>query len=145
MRVAREAARLLYIGASNEYMQAKKEAARNLGFNIMPSNSEIAIEIDIIADEQEGEERKQLLINMRKKSMDIMQPLQSPGYFYMMKMKDEKEPVYYGQSVGPDDTGAVLMRWKISEGQYSIIFGDLSTLDVTAEELAELEKPLLEQ
>jgi hypothetical protein len=35
---------------------------------------------------------------------------------------------------------AVLLRWKISDDQYRVIFGDLSTMDVTAEQLAELEK-----
>jgi len=74
-----------------------------------------------------------------KKSMEIMQPIQSPGWFYMMLVTDKKEPVYYGESVGPDDVEAVLMRWKVSESQYRVIFGDLSTLDVSKEELAELQ------
>jgi hypothetical protein len=74
------------------------------------------------------------------KTMQITQPLQSPGFFYMMLVQEKKEPVYYGESVGPDDAGAVLMRWKVSDNQYRIIFGDLSTLDVTADELVELEK-----
>jgi hypothetical protein len=34
------------------------------------------------------------------------------------------------------------MRWKISDNEYRVIFGDLSTLDVSAEKLAELEKLL---
>jgi hypothetical protein len=75
-----------------------------------------------------------------KKSFEIMRPIQSPGWFYVMLVKDKKEPVYYGESVGPDDAKAVLMRWKVSESQYRVIFGDLSTLDVSTEELAELEK-----
>ena len=72
--------------------------------------------------------------------MELMRPPQSLGGFYMMLVQDNKEPVYYGETVGPDDEEAVLMRWKISEGQYRVIFGDLSALDVTAEELGELEK-----
>ena len=75
-----------------------------------------------------------------KKSFDIMQPIQSPGWFYVMLVTDKKEPAYYGESVGPDDAEAVLMRWKISDNQYRVIFGDLSTLDVSTEELVELEK-----
>jgi outer membrane lipoprotein-sorting protein len=75
-----------------------------------------------------------------KKSMEIMRPIQSPGWFYMMLITDKKEPVYYGRSVGPDDVEAVLMRWKVSENRYRVIFGDLSTLDVSYDELAELEK-----
>ena len=43
-----------------------------------------------------------------------------------------------------DDIDAVLMRWKISDGEYRVIFGGLTTENITAEELAELEKPTLE-
>jgi hypothetical protein len=52
----------------------------------------------------------------------------------------EKEAVYYGDSVTADNPEAVLLRWKVSDDQYRVIFGDLSTSDVTTEELAELEK-----
>ncbi|MGD2094325.1 MAG: hypothetical protein PVH77_04875 [Phycisphaerales bacterium] len=82
--------------------------------------------------------------NLRK-TMEIMKPVQSLTMFYMTLTQEKKEPVYYGGSVGPDDVEAVLMRWKVSEGWYRVIFGDLSAMDVTAEELTELEQPLLEQ
>ncbi len=75
-----------------------------------------------------------------KKSFEIMQPIQSPGYFYTMLVQDKKEPVYYGKSVGPDDADKVLMRWKISDDEYRAIFGDLTIKNVPAEELAELEE-----
>ena len=84
----------------------------------------------------EGEIRSAIM----KKSMEIMQPLQSPGWFYQKLVTDKKEPVYYGQTVGPDDTDAVLLRWKVSDDEYRIIFGDLSVGNVTAEELAALEQ-----
>ncbi|MBC8468320.1 MAG: hypothetical protein H8D56_02510 [Planctomycetes bacterium] len=75
-----------------------------------------------------------------EKMMNQRQSIQSLGMFYMMLITDKKEPAYYGQSVAPDDTEAVLMRWKVSDDQYRVIFGNLSTLDVSAEKLAELEK-----
>jgi len=34
------------------------------------------------------------------------------------------------------------MRWKVSDGQYRVIFGDLHAETVTAEVLAELEAAL---
>ena len=74
-----------------------------------------------------------------KKTMEIMRPIQSLSMFYMSLVQDKKEPVYYGESVEPGDGGAVLLRWKISDNQYQVIFGDLTTADVTAEQLAELE------
>jgi outer membrane lipoprotein-sorting protein len=75
------------------------------------------------------------------KRMEMRRPVQSLGMFYMTLVGDDKEPVYYGETVGPDDADAVLMRWKVSDGQYRVVFGDLLTSDVTPEELAELEKP----
>ncbi len=73
-----------------------------------------------------------------------MQPVQSLGMFYMTLIQDKKETVYYGDTVTVQDVEKVLLRWKISDNQYRVIFGDLSTLDVSAEELAELEKSSLE-
>ena len=78
-----------------------------------------------------------------KKLVDMMKPVQSLMGFYMTLVKDKKEPVYYGESVGPGDVGLVLLRWKTSDNQYRVIFGDLTATNVTAEELAELEKALL--
>ena len=58
----------------------------------------------------------------------------------MAMVQDQKEPVYYGETVGPEDVEAVLLRWKINDSEYRVIFGDLSAMDVSAEKLAELEK-----
>jgi outer membrane lipoprotein-sorting protein len=61
------------------------------------------------------------------------------GSFYAQLVGAEKEAVYYGDSVTAENPEAVLLRWKISDGYYRVIFGDLTTSDVTAEQLAELE------
>ena len=73
------------------------------------------------------------------KMMDAILPVYPIGLFYMALVQDQKEPVYYGETVGPDDVEAVLLRWKISDEKYRVIFGDLSAIDVTAEKLKELE------
>ena len=73
--VAREAARLLYTGAGEEYKQAKEQAARNLGVNAKPSNYEVALELDLLADQTEGEERKRLLVTMRDQALALMRLL----------------------------------------------------------------------
>ncbi len=75
-----------------------------------------------------------------KKTIEIMRPLQSIGFFYMTLVTDKKEPVYYGESVGPDDADMVLLKWKVSDDQYRVIFGDLTAEDLTAEQWNELEK-----
>ena len=77
------------------------------------------------------------------KSMETTFQLQAPALFYMMLTQERKEPAYYGESVSPGDGGLVLLRWKNSDDQYRAILGDLTAIDVTAEELAELEKALL--
>jgi len=61
------------------------------------------------------------------------------GMMYTTLEKDGKDPAYYGDKVTADHPEAVLFRWKIDNDTYRVIFGDLSTRDVTREELAELE------
>lgn len=74
-RVAREAATLLYFGAEKEYKQAKTKAAQTFGAHFLPSNLEVALELDKIAEEHEGAKRKERLIEMRKEALKIMQLL----------------------------------------------------------------------
>ena len=74
-RVAREAARLLYTGSSEEYRQAKDMAARSLGLDSMPSNFEVAVELDLLVEQSEGEGRRRLLMEMRIQALKIMRAL----------------------------------------------------------------------
>ena len=74
-KVAMEAARLLYTGAVEEYKQAKEEAARSLGVRVMPSNYEVAVELDLQAEEAEGEERQQLILRKRWDALKVMTAL----------------------------------------------------------------------
>ncbi len=99
------------------------------------------------AAEQFQKELKQLQSEEEKgaKMMEMIRPIQSLGMFYMTLVQEKKDPAYHGKSVSPDDADAVLMRWKESEDNYRVVFGDLSTADATAEELAELEMPPPEQ
>jgi len=71
-KVAREAAVLLYFGSEKEYKQAKLKAAETLGAHFLPSNREVALELDRIADENEGTARKQRLVQMRQEAHEIM-------------------------------------------------------------------------
>jgi hypothetical protein len=50
-----------------------------------------------------------------------------------------KEAVYRGKTVGPDDKDKILFRWKLDDGQYRVIFGDLKAETVSSEKLKELE------
>jgi predicted nucleotidyltransferase len=76
-KIAREAATLLYFGAEKEYKQAKLKAAKTLGAHFLPSNLEVALELDKIADALEGPARKERLIQMRKEALKIMKLLRA--------------------------------------------------------------------
>ena len=76
-RVAREAAALLYTSQEKEYKQAKKRAIQTLGVRVLPSNFEIAEELDKIAEEREGQSRQERLLQMRKETLKIMELLKN--------------------------------------------------------------------
>jgi len=78
-KIAREAATLLYFGAEKEYKQAKLKAAKTLGVYFLPSNLEVALELDKIAEENEGPARKERLIQMRKEALKLMVILKKYG------------------------------------------------------------------
>ena len=63
---------LLYFGSEKEYKQAKVKAAETLRTHSLPSNREVALELDIVADENEGAARKQRLVQMRQEALEIM-------------------------------------------------------------------------
>jgi predicted nucleotidyltransferase len=72
VEVVHEAARLLYYGFSEEYKDAKTEAAKTFGSNTLPSNFDIAVELDYISEQVEGPERELLLRRLRKEALEIM-------------------------------------------------------------------------
>ena len=76
---------------------------------------------------------------MMQELMEKTMTIQGAVMFYAELAKQDKDPAYHGDTVTADDTDAVLMRWKISDNEYRVILGDLTTVNVTAEQLAELE------
>lgn len=73
--VAHEAARLLYYQVYKEYKDAKESAAASLNTKTLPSNFEIAHELDRISEELEGPDRLKRLLEMRKIAIQIMKVL----------------------------------------------------------------------
>ncbi len=49
------------------------------------------------------------------------------------------DAAYYGKTVSPNDKDQVLVRWKLDDGQYEVIFGDLRAETVTADRVRTLE------
>ena len=54
-------------------------------------------------------------------------------------LRDNPDAAYYGKTVEPKDADKILVRWKLENGQYQVIYGDLRSESVTAERLRELE------
>lgn len=73
--MAKEAATLLYFGVEKEFKQAKLKAAKTLGASFLPSNLEVALELDRIAEDNEGENRRKRLVSMRKEALKLMKIL----------------------------------------------------------------------
>ena len=84
------------------------------------------------AGQEPGEERM-------KEVVSKVVTLQMVGMTYGAMVKDGNEPAYYGDKVTAEFPHAVLMRWKMSDNTYKVIFGDLSIKDVTQQKLTELE------
>jgi hypothetical protein len=74
-----------------------------------------------------------------KEIIDKIVKLEMVGMKYATLASEGKEPAYYGDKVTAEFGHAVLFRWKVDDDMYRVVFGDLSTRDVDAEELAELE------
>jgi hypothetical protein len=76
------------------------------------------------------------------KLVDFLMPIRGLAWFYNGLEWNKKDSAYYGKTVTPKDADKVLMRWKVSDNEYRVIYGDLHAETVTPEKLAELEKAL---
>jgi hypothetical protein len=69
--------------------------------------------------------------------------MQAACTIYAGLVKDGLDVAYYGQTVTVEFAEAVLVRWKLAQDQYQVIFADLSSEVVSPEQLAQLEsRPL---
>lgn len=66
-----------------------------------------------------------------------------PRYEYLVQQG--VDVAYYGDGVSPEDSDAVLMQWKLPDGRYRVILGDLTERDVGAEELIKLQTRMLKK
>ncbi|KPL24622.1 MAG: hypothetical protein AMJ75_03200 [Phycisphaerae bacterium SM1_79] len=83
---------------------------------------------------------KEKKIQFEEKAYDIF----FASAFYDKLIREKKDVAYCGDKITVEDSGKVLMRWKISDDKYRVVFGNLTRRSVTAEKLAELEKQPLE-
>ncbi len=81
-------------------------------------------------------ERRPLIEKERQQNQSI----HSTCLFYAKLDKQDKDTAYYGNNVTAGDADAVLMRWKVSNDEYRVIFGNLTAKNISAEQLAAIEK-----
>jgi hypothetical protein len=71
--------------------------------------------------------------------VDKLMKLERVGQMCAKLENEGKDPAYYGDKVTAEFPHAVLLRWRIGDDRYRVVFGDLSIRDVTSDELARLE------
>jgi hypothetical protein len=76
---------------------------------------------------------------LTEKERQQNQSIHSTCLFYAKLDKQDKDPAYYGNNVTAGDTDTVLMRWKVSDDEYRVIFGNLTAKNISAAQLAKLE------
>ena len=64
----------------------------------------------------------------------LMQKLPGVIVFYRQLLLEEREPEYFGATVKPGDSDAVLMRWKLDDHHWRVIYGDLRAETVPMDE-----------
>ncbi len=134
------------VGLRN-FAQAADRYPKNL--NILGLTQEaMALRDSILnADTEEAEKLRQEIAQMSveeriRDGAAKMLPFQSTAMFFMKLVQDGKEPVYYGETVGPDDTDKILLRYKTGQNEYRVIYGDLSAETVDGDTLAEIESQI---
>ena len=64
---------------------------------------------------------------------------------YDSLLRQGKDVVYYGKSIDPKDSNAVLMQWKLSDDKYMVVFADLRERQVSGDELIKLQAHMLQK
>lgn len=79
---------------------------------------------------------------LTRATMRIMMTLQGTCMSYATFVQDQLDPAYHGTVVTPQDANLPLVRWKVSDTQYRVVFGDLHAETLDVQTLAELEARL---
>ncbi|WZO99212.1 hypothetical protein EP7_000811 [Isosphaeraceae bacterium EP7] len=54
-------------------------------------------------------------------------------------LRENSDAAYHGKSVGPKDKDKILLRWKLDDGTYAALFGDLHSETLSEARLREIE------
>ena len=72
--------------------------------------------------------------------LDFLFEIRSTCNFYRDLQADDRDPAYHGDTVTARDFDRVLLRWRLDDGRYRVVYGDLRVETVSAERLVELEE-----
>jgi len=75
----------------------------------------------------------------RVQAVEQLMSIRSAIAFYVELDNGGRDVAYYGDRVTPRDFDRVLMRWRLEDGSYRVIYGDLRVETVSPERLEELE------
>jgi hypothetical protein len=132
------------IESLKQYADLLGKYPENLDLKGPPPSMALQFELDksdSAAATQLKEELKALAgLERANRLADAALPMRRSCTFYMNLTNGRKDPAYYGKTVTPKDADKVLLRWKISDSEYRVIFGDLHAETVSPQKLAELEK-----
>jgi len=64
---------------------------------------------------------------------------------YEQLVSQGREAVYYGEGIDRQDSNSIVMHWKVSEGEYRVMFGDMREKKVSTEELVKLQAAMLQK
>ena len=91
-------------------------------------------------DLNEEERAKQITARARESAMAAVQATREPSLkaaavagFYMRLANEQRDPEYFGATVKPGDAEAILLKWRLDDGRYRVIHGDLRAETVDAE------------
>ncbi|MHC4623449.1 MAG: hypothetical protein ACYS4W_06050 [Planctomycetota bacterium] len=60
-------------------------------------------------------------------------------------VKQGNEVVFYGDTADLEDSNSVVMQWRLPDGRYRVVFCDLREVDLSADELIELQARMLQK
>ncbi|MBN2591805.1 MAG: hypothetical protein JXA96_18200 [Sedimentisphaerales bacterium] len=121
----------------NDFMQNMQEMSKDSN-DLPPFMKNMEEEMKGLSEDEQKQKGMDLGMQL---SMSVT-GLQS---FHAQLVKEDKNPAYYGDKVKAGDAGFVLMRWKVSDFDYRVIFGDLTVETITFETLVQLEQNLPEE
>ncbi len=94
--------------------------------------------------EELSEKRLEIVETLASSALFHGKLVNSPKYVAGKPVGKDNDVAYYGDRVRAEDADSVLMRWKIFDNEYRVVFGDLTAKNVSAKDLAKLESLPLE-